>query len=196
MFAGQGQGDAVDWTALILEQLEWHWDYQLRPRLAGLTDEEYLWEPVPRCWNVRPQGTGATPMATGSGGFEIDYEYPTPEPPPLTTIAWRLGHVIVGVFGARVAAHFGGPPTDYQTWAFAGTAEEALDQLDAVYGAWIEGVRGLRAEDLARPVGPAEGAVADHPMASLVLHIHREVIHHGAEISLLRDLFAHPVRAA
>jgi hypothetical protein len=26
-------------------------------------------------------------------------------------------------------------------------------------------------------------------MAALVLHIHREVIHHGAEIALLRDLF-------
>ena len=26
-------------------------------------------------------------------------------------------------------------------------------------------------------------------MAALVLHIHREVIHHGAEISLLRDLY-------
>jgi hypothetical protein len=28
-------------------------------------------------------------------------------------------------------------------------------------------------------------------MAALVLHIHREVIHHGAEISLLRDLYLH-----
>ena len=27
-------------------------------------------------------------------------------------------------------------------------------------------------------------------MAALVLHIHREVFHHGAEISLLRDLYA------
>jgi hypothetical protein len=28
-------------------------------------------------------------------------------------------------------------------------------------------------------------------MATLVLHISREVIHHGAEIALLRDLHAH-----
>ncbi|CAN5250663.1 hypothetical protein BH23ACT9_BH23ACT9_22320 [soil metagenome] len=26
---------------------------------------------------------------------------------------------------------------------------------------------------------------------TLVLHINREVIHHGAEMALLRDLFAH-----
>lgn len=30
---------------------------------------------------------------------------------------------------------------------------------------------------------------ADYPMAALVLHISREVIHHGAEICLLRDLY-------
>jgi hypothetical protein len=28
-------------------------------------------------------------------------------------------------------------------------------------------------------------------MASLVLHVHREVLHHGAEIALMMDLFAH-----
>jgi len=183
--------DVVDWTALILEQLEWHWDYQLRARLAGLTDEEYLWEPVPGCWSIRPAGTGRTPMATGSGAWEIDYAYPPPEPAPVTTIAWRLAHVIIGVFGARVAAHFGGPATDYRTWSYASTANEALDQLDAVHGAWVEAVRGLGAEALARPCGPAEGEFADYPMAALVLHVQREVIHHGAEICLLRDLFAH-----
>lgn len=28
-------------------------------------------------------------------------------------------------------------------------------------------------------------------LAGLILHIHREVIHHGAEILLLRDLYRH-----
>jgi hypothetical protein len=28
-------------------------------------------------------------------------------------------------------------------------------------------------------------------MAALVLHIHREAIHHLAEVALLRDLYAH-----
>jgi hypothetical protein len=28
-------------------------------------------------------------------------------------------------------------------------------------------------------------------MTSLVLHINREVIHHGAEIALLRDVYRH-----
>lgn len=28
-------------------------------------------------------------------------------------------------------------------------------------------------------------------MGTLIAHIHREIIHHGAEICLLRDLWAH-----
>ena len=46
-----------------------------------------------------------------------------------------------------------------------------------------------RAAGLARPVGPAEGPYAEHPMATLILHINREVMHHGAEVCLLRDLY-------
>jgi hypothetical protein len=50
-------------------------------------------------------------------------------------------------------------------------------------------VRALGEEGLARPCGPVEGPFADEPLAALLLHIHREVIHHGAEIALLRDLY-------
>ncbi|WP_432560565.1 DinB family protein [Granulicoccus sp. GXG6511] len=174
-----------------LEQLDWHWTNHLRPRLDGLTDDEYTWEPVPNSWNVRPKGTGASPMAAGAGDFEIDWEMPEPSPSPVTTIAWRLGHVIVGVLAMRNAGHFGGPETDYFQWEYAGTAREALEQLDTEYAAWIAGVRSLGEDGLAAPCGEAEGPWSDEPMITLVLHINRELIHHGAEIALLRDLYAH-----
>jgi hypothetical protein len=79
---------------------------------------------------------------------------------------------------------------DYQDFAYAGTAGEALGQLDDGYARWTDGVRGLRQDGLAAACGPAEGPFAERPMAALVLHISREVIHHGAEIALLRDLHA------
>jgi hypothetical protein len=88
-----------------------------------------------------------------------------------------------------VASHFGGPPVDYGTYPYAGTADAAMGQLDDAYAGWAAGVRGLDAAALARPCGPAEGPFAEYPMAALVLHIHREAIHHGAEIALLRDLY-------
>jgi hypothetical protein len=180
----------IDWGHELTEQLDWHWRGQLRPRLNGLTDEEYFWEPVSNSWSVRPRGQGEAADAAGGGAFIIDFASPEPDPAPVTTIAWRLGHLIVGVFGVRAASHFGGPPADHEAFPYAGSADEALRQLDDAYGAWLAGVRGLGAEGLARPCGPAEGPFAEYPMAALVLHINREAIHHGAEIALLRDLYA------
>jgi len=182
-------GMDLDWNAELVLQLDGHWKHQLRPRLDGLTDEEYFWEPVAGCWSVRRRTGASPPDAPGRGEYTVDFSFPQPEPPPVTTIAWRLAHVIVGCFGMRNASHFGGPPVDYQTHEYAGTAAQALAQLDAGYATWIAGVRGLGADDLARPCGPAEGPFADLTMAALVLHINRELIHHGAEISLLRDLY-------
>lgn len=128
-------------------------------------------------------------MAAGSGDWVADFAMPEPEPAPVTTIAWRLGHVIVGIFGQRNASHFGGPPMDYLTAEWAPDAATALAQLDEGYERWVQGVRSLDEEAMAKPVGPAEGPFADAPYASLVLHIHREVIHHLAEVLTLRDLY-------
>ncbi|WP_203935688.1 DinB family protein [Planosporangium mesophilum] len=179
----------IDWNSELVEQLDWHWQNFLRPRLDGLTDDEYLWEPVGGCWNVRPRGTSTAPIAAGGGDFTIDFAMPEPQPAPVTTIAWRLGHIIVGVLGMRAASHFDAPAMNYETFPYAGTAAEALAQLDTVYAAWRDGVRGLGADGLARPCGPAEGPYAEHSLAALVLHINREVLHHGAEVLLLRDLY-------
>ena len=183
----------IDWTAQLVDQLDFHWNGQLRPRLEGMTDDEYHFSPAAdeRTWDVRPRGTGTAPMQGGEGEYTIDFEFPEPVPAPLTTIAWRIGHVVVGVLGARWHSHFGGPPHDYMTHTYAGDAAGGLAQLDRTYAGWMEGVRAFDAEALAAPVGEAEGPWAEYSMAALVLHINREVIHHGAEMCLLRDLYAH-----
>ena len=154
---GYGSCMTLDWTSLLLEQLTWHWDHHLRPHLDGLTDEEYFWEPVPGSWSIRPRAEATSPMAAGGGDFVADWEWPPPSPAPVTTIAWRLGHIIVGVFGERNASHFGGPKIDYLTYVWDATAKEALASLDTAYARWVEGVRGLDADALARPVGEVEG---------------------------------------
>jgi hypothetical protein len=181
-------GVGIDWTGQLADQLDWHWDNHLRPKLAGLTDGEYFWEPVAGCWNVRPR-PGGDSEAPGSGPFTVDFVWPQPSPPPVTTIAWRLVHITVGVFGMRAANHFGALPVSYDDFPYPGTADEAVSQLDATYQSWRQGVRALTAADLARPCGPAEGLFAEYPLAALVLHINREALHHGAEILLLRDLY-------
>ena len=179
----------IPWSSILVEQIDWHWTNHLRPRFDGLTDDEYFWQPTPGAWTVHPRGTGGTKTVGGSGEFTVDFEYPEPVPAPVTTIAWRLAHLIVGIFGARAASHFGGPPIDYFSHAYAGNAGDALRQLDAGYARWIDGVRSLDEERSWAPIGEAEGDYAELPYAALVQHINREVIHHGAEILLLRDLY-------
>lgn len=179
------------WNQAIREQLSFHWETQLRHRLKGLTDDEYFWEPTPGAWNIRPRGSGSAPVQAGVGAMTVDFAFPAPEPPPFTTIGWRLAHVIVGVLAMRNAAHFGREATDYQSFEYAATAEEALSQLNREYAVWQAGIESLGEDGLRQPVGAAEPGHEDSPYAELALHINRETIHHLAEVCLLRDLYAH-----
>ncbi|PQM46482.1 hypothetical protein C1Y40_03343 [Mycobacterium talmoniae] len=97
---------------LLADQLDRHWRNQLRPRLDGLTDDEYRWEPVPGCWTLHDDG--------------IDHAFPAPQPPPFTTIAWRLVHLTIGILAFRNYNNFGGPPVDPQSWPYARDAATAL----------------------------------------------------------------------
>jgi len=105
----------------------------------------------------------------------------------VTTIAWRLGHVIVGVLGERNARYFDGPQVSYPDFDYPGSADRSLALLDEFYARWIRGVRGLDTVELTSPCGEPDFETS--PMADLVLHIHRELIHHLAELALLRDLY-------
>ena len=179
----------VDWNAELVNQLESHWRHQLRPRLSGLADHEYFWQPVPDCWTISRRGESDAPMSFGAGEFTMDFGEQTRDPEPVTTIAWRLAHLTVG-FAETNGSHFGRAPAHLATFDYAGTAKAALHQLDDAYDAWVEGVRNLGDAGLSRPQGPTQpDEFADAPMARLILYTNLEVIHHGAEICLLRDLY-------
>jgi DinB superfamily len=179
----------LDWNLEVVDQLESHWKHQLRPRLDGLTDDEYFWQPVSDCWTVSRRDESSAPLCLGAGAFTLDFGQQARGPEPVTTIAWRLAHLIVG-FAETNATHFDGPPADVETYAYAGTADEALRQLDHEHGMWVDGVRSLGTAGLIRPQGPKQPPeFADAPMAKLILYTNLEVIHHGAEICLLRDLY-------
>jgi hypothetical protein len=187
----------MDWVrAIAADQLGFYWDNSLWPRLRGLTDEEYLWEPVDGTWSVRPGPDGAL-VADGLG-------MEPPDPPPVTTIAWRLLHIAVGALYTRASTFFGdaGPPGrpsvpadadmfDPRHWPerLPGSAREALDLLDRSYRWWRDGLLSMDEEAFRAPLGSRGAFFGDQPMAALALHINREVMHHGGEIGTLRDLY-------
>lgn len=169
---------SIDVKSELFGQLEFHWQVHLRPRLDGLTDEEYFWEPAPGCWSVR----------IVDGRWRPDGGLP-PDPPPLTTIAWRLCH-IGDVLGARASYHFGDRSWRSDTLDWPGTAADAIAFLERCWAAWKAGVEALSPEDLERKSeGPPGTLDARFPLASVILHVNREVMHHGAEVACLRDVW-------
>jgi hypothetical protein len=166
-----------DWPGELLRQFDLQWNLTSGPSLDTLTDEEYLWEPVPGCWSIRPTGPG--------GRGQIEQAWPDPVPPPVTTIAWRLSHLAIGVFGLRTSLYFGDGSLTHDNAERPLTAQEGVAYFREQALRWDSHVRQLDAEGLSRPVGEPEHL----PVASLVLHVNREALHHLAEVSLLRDLY-------
>ena len=191
MSVGTAKTNGMDWVrALAVDQLGFYWDAHLRPRLQGLTDEEYFWEPVGGCWSVRPDANGVL-VLEGAGVQE-------PDPPPVTTIAWRLMHIAIGVFYTRASTFFGdgSVPADadmfdprHRPARLAATAAEALELLQSSYRWWRDGILSLDEAALISPLGPRGAFFAADPLANLVLHLNRETMHHGGEIGVLRDLY-------
>lgn len=150
---------------------------RLRDRMKGLSAQEYLWEPVPGCWSVRK----------GEDGVErVDLVPGAPDPAPLTTIAWRLWHIADALrsYTDRAFEHKEGHSRE---WTLSPLAAMAL--VDSEWERFLGHVRKLDQAGLERPLGPDFGPYAEDSMHALVLHAADEVIHHGAEVALLRDLY-------
>jgi hypothetical protein len=188
---GTAKTGDMNWVrALAADQLGFYWDFSLWPRLQGLTDEEYFWEPVDGAWSVRPNADGVLEL----DGLEVE----EPNPPPFTTIAWRVMHIAVGVFHTRASTFFGdgSVPAEatmfdprHRPAALPGSAAEGLALLRHAYEWWRNGVLSLDEKALTSKLGPRGAYFADDTMAGLVLHLNRETMHHGGEIGVLRDLY-------
>ncbi|GGT94013.1 MULTISPECIES: DinB family protein [Streptomyces] len=162
--------------------------------VVPMTDEEYLWEPVPGCWSVRRRTDGPGPRATlltGTGEWGRDAApAPHPVPPPFTTIAWRLSHL--GELLALRADHTNGSHAlTRDDYAVSGDAASAIKAFDTGAGAWREAL--LTADDAALDtVGHStypHGSDPEDPFLDTVWWVNQELLHHGAEIALLRDLY-------
>jgi DinB superfamily len=154
--------------------------------LAGIQDVEFFWEPVAHCWTVHDRSERRAAHADGAGRWVIDYEVPEPSPGPVTTIAWRTVHI-----GA----------VNYLYWDYAfGPATATFDlEMPGDAGSAIAWLR-----DSQRPLAEALSELSDDdaldeqvatnwgerwPVSRIFMTLVNEQVHHGAEISLLRDLY-------
>src|SRR4051794_20036459 len=119
---------------------------QLGERLAGLTDEEYRWEPVAGCWNVHPAADGRA---------VVDLAHPDPVPAPITTIAWRMWHLAVDCFDSYSARAFGAGGTGLEGTDWTLEADVARLLLGRAYATFRDGIAGSELDVLYAPLGPA-----------------------------------------
>jgi hypothetical protein len=171
----------------IIAAFDHVWE-RLLGRLGGLTDEEYLWEPVPGCWSLHQRQDGQWVLDGGGGGGQ------PPEPVPLTTIAWRLGH-IAGTLNGFTRMRFGdGHRISGDAFPVPPHCGDLRNFLDEHYGPWHEHLLGLDDRGWCDRLGPQWGPYANADTADLALHVLDEVTHHGAEVALLRDLWTSGIR--
>jgi hypothetical protein len=191
----------------LLEQYDWATE-RLISRLAGptsnsgdgsdvevppLTDDEHLWEPVDGSWSIRKRtdgpGRGATKLV-GAGDWGRDGAPQSPWPPPVTTIAWRLDHISETLLGR--SNHLGGDRTfDRATYEPRPDAAGAIQRLRQATAEWRRVLLGVDEIDYDR-TGLSSypyGSDAEETFPTIVWWENQEILHHGAEIALLRDLY-------
>ncbi len=223
----------IDRLGLLLDQLDLTRE-MAEVRLASLADEEYLWEPVPGCWSIRPRGQATTERAYGPGDWVIDSgaaDIPNSEYPqvhrerdqgqsleqiagnwsvtvarveevlahtgplerdvsPVTTIAWRLNHLI-GNFAGTWEWTFGQRREPKELVDFSPSGAVAVEGLRVAVDRWRASIAELD-DDRLDVVGLSQypyGSDSEETFGRVVWGNNLELIHHLAEVSLLRDLW-------
>lgn len=123
---------------------------RLRDRLVGLTHDEYLWEPVAGCWTIRLRPDGF---------YNWDFDWPQPDPPPVTTIAWRLAHLVID---DRFRSGLGlGSCPDRPPRPVPGSAAAAIEAVEAVKAERHDDLLEVTDDDLWQTIGTVGGPYAD-----------------------------------
>ena len=165
----------------------------LAPRQGDgpLADEEYLWEPVPGAWSLRRRGQAASQRPSGPGEWQLDDAVGDPDPTPVTTIAWRLGHLHLGFAGYWEWTFGERRRSPAELVDFSPSAAQALERFWAAADRWRASLAAVTPEQL-DTVGFCQNpnsSAPEEPFITVVAAVNLEFIHHMAEIALLRDLY-------
>ncbi|MFD4257898.1 DinB family protein [Streptomyces sp. NPDC058534] len=148
------EGARTDRLGLLLDQFDQARE-MAQVRLAGLGDEEYLWEPVTGCWSIRRRSEAATPRAYGPGEWVLDKGAPDI---PANEYAEVARQVADGMSVAKIAvdwsvsverveqvlAHTGEPPPDEAPFT---TLAWRLGHLHSCFAGQWEWTFGERRQD-------------------------------------------------
>ena len=182
--------------------------YTMSRALKDLTQAEFDWEPHPGAWGVRRRDTCTTPNPGGDARsvWVVDQDWGVqtaafgmlnPEGEmnePMTTIGWLLNHFGAAP-GLTAALDFVGDPTVptddvyRRMWGYTiiPTVDEAVARFREGWAALANALRGTTDEMLERGCEGHPWKRGDRAVSAML----NEVSHHGTQICMLRDMYAH-----
>jgi len=174
--------------AMVRGQLGFSW-MVLAGRLASLTDDQYFWRPSEEALTVVKRPSAGSFRVLGSGEWVAQWP-DEPDHRGPRTIAWLIAH-LTETFFERWEWTFGASLQGREEITLHGNARDAVAWLSYWVDAWQESIAGLD-ESKAMTVGLSQATELDAvaPFGHVVLHLNRELIHHGSEIMTLQDLHA------
>lgn len=163
------------------------WDL-VRNDLDGITDEKmYFWEPASGSWNVRRRSEASSARPVGKGDWVMDYAVPDPVPAPSTSIAWLLAHMSI-VNAMHHDAVFGSGNLQWDDIEIHSNPKDAVAAWSDMADKLQKGVEAMSDADLDSEIAPhwwnGQKATKWYVLWRAVV----ECVHHGAEISALRDM--------
>lgn len=163
-------------TDLLQWQSELTWAL-LEYHLDRLTPADFLWEPGPLCWTVRPAADGT---------WEPDWADTEPDPVPVPTIGWLSWHI--GWWWGTATDHaLGRSPRERTQTTWPG-ADKAVTWLRDLKSEWTEALERLSDTDL-DAVAPFPWQNApEHSVAHMLAWVNAELMKNAAEIGQLRLL--------
>lgn len=145
--------------------------------LAALVEDDFLWEPAPLCWTVRPDASRV---------WRPDWADVEPDPVPMPTIGWLSWH-IDWWWSTAMDHMLGTTPRERTDVHWAGNGAAAVARLQDLATLWSEV---LATVDLQKPSAFPWSANAGRTVADTALWVNVELTKNIAEIGQLRLLRA------
>ncbi|MGY1580704.1 DinB family protein [Streptomyces sp. MN13] len=166
-------------VALLRRQFDLTWAL-FEYHLERLTPEDFLWEPAPDSWTVRP---------TADGTWLPDWSDTEPDPVPVPTIGWLTWHI--GWWWTVAQDHLQGrPPRDRTAVTWPGDGTAAVAWLHDLRTAWLTALDDLAPASLTATAPFPWPSDPRYTVADMIGWVNAELMKNVAEIGQLRLLRA------
>ncbi|PFG92986.1 DinB family protein [Saccharopolyspora erythraea NRRL 2338] len=169
------RGMSVSRGGLLRWQFELNWSlFELH--LEALEEEDFLWEPAPVVWTVRPGADGV---------WVPDWAESEPDPIPVPTIGWVTWHI--GWWWSVTIDHAQGrAPRDRTEITWPGNGKAAVEWLRGLRDEWLDVLGRLKEADLDAPAPFPWQDDPEKSVAHMVAWVNAELMKNVAEIGQLR----------